>query len=283
MWARAYRDDHYHGAVDTNNGTEALNKALKYRYLPRTKSMSLSGVATLLVEQFVPDMRQMYVFKNYKQSSAYRAYNDKLVPLYLQGRPRQVILHCLERKARSHKFPAQGIKEVRKGTFEITKESGGKHTVDFGNSNDNLPSCTCRDWKRWHLPCKHFFAVFHSYSQWNWEALPKQYLQSSYLTQDTSAIQSYLTSRTDQSVPRSLDDNITAEFCPPSEPQSQMTAAMDPLSEIPRRTKVSHTKPCKNNLLLGLAVCVRRGCIIMEYNTMICIMYFKVSMLFLFK
>ncbi len=49
MWARRYRDKHYHGAVDTNNGTEALNKVLKYMYLPQTKSMTLSGIVTRLL------------------------------------------------------------------------------------------------------------------------------------------------------------------------------------------------------------------------------------------
>ncbi len=70
------------------NGAEALNKALKYKFLPRSKSMTLSGIVTLLIERFVPDMRQMYVFKNYKQSGVYRSYNDKFVPTYHQGRPR---------------------------------------------------------------------------------------------------------------------------------------------------------------------------------------------------
>ena len=35
-WARAFRDD-YHAAVNTNNGTEALRKVLKYNYLPTRK------------------------------------------------------------------------------------------------------------------------------------------------------------------------------------------------------------------------------------------------------
>ncbi len=86
--------------------------------------MTLSGIVTLLIEQFLPDMRQMYVFKNYKQSGVYRSYNDKFFPTYHQGRPRQVILHCLERKTQSHKFPAQAIKEVRKERLRSPKKVG---------------------------------------------------------------------------------------------------------------------------------------------------------------
>ena len=38
LWARAYRDREVHSAVITNNGTESLNKVLKYNYLPRNKN-----------------------------------------------------------------------------------------------------------------------------------------------------------------------------------------------------------------------------------------------------
>ena len=58
MWAHAFRDSVYYAAVDTNNGTEALNKALKYSYLPKRKSLTLSGIATLLIDRFLPDMWQ---------------------------------------------------------------------------------------------------------------------------------------------------------------------------------------------------------------------------------
>ncbi len=212
--------------------------------------MTLSGVATLLVEQFVPDMRQMYVFKNYKQSGSYRSYN-KFVPPYLQGRPKQVILHCLDRKSRSSKFPAQAITEVKKGTFELTKDSGGKHTVNFEDSTGQFPSCTCKDWQRWHLPCKHFFAVFHNYSQWNWEALPQQYRESSYLSQDADAIDEYLTRRTAQpplthqvspdASQTSLTDGEFPDGSDDTISQAPATPCAAPTSEIPTSSKVRRT------------------------------------------
>ena len=49
-WARVYRDDQYHAAVETNNGTEAMNKLMKYRYLPRRKNITLSTVTSTTVE-----------------------------------------------------------------------------------------------------------------------------------------------------------------------------------------------------------------------------------------
>ena len=71
MWAHAFRDNVYYAAVDTKNGTEALNKDLKYSYLPKRKSLTLSGIASLLIDRFLPDMWQKYVFQNYKLSTEY--------------------------------------------------------------------------------------------------------------------------------------------------------------------------------------------------------------------
>lgn len=71
-WARAYRDDQYHAAVDTNNGTEAQNKLLKYSFLPRKKyTATLSNIVSILVESFLPTRRQHHILQNYKQSSEY--------------------------------------------------------------------------------------------------------------------------------------------------------------------------------------------------------------------
>lgn len=82
MWAHAFRDSAYYAAVNTNNGTEALNKALKYSYLPKRKSLTLSGIATLLIDRFLPDMWQKYVFQNYKLSTEYRAYSSDIPTTY---------------------------------------------------------------------------------------------------------------------------------------------------------------------------------------------------------
>ena len=45
-WAHAYRDLDFHRSVDTHNGTEALNKVLKYGYLPKRHSLTLSDSHT---------------------------------------------------------------------------------------------------------------------------------------------------------------------------------------------------------------------------------------------
>ena len=41
--------------VDTNNGVERQNKDFKYEYLKQFKDNTLSGMLTVLIEQFLPD------------------------------------------------------------------------------------------------------------------------------------------------------------------------------------------------------------------------------------
>lgn len=188
-WARAFRDNDYHCAVDTNNGVEAQNKLFKYTFLPRNKQKAtLSTTITILVNDYLPSCKQKYLFQNYRQLSEYRAYKDS-VPLYLHNRPRSVIIHCLDRKTKGERFPVQSVCDMdgTTGVFEVQSESGSKKTVNFGH-HSNMPTCTCKDWQRFHLPCKHFFAVFQHRANWQWEQLPQSYLQSAYLSTDSDAL-----------------------------------------------------------------------------------------------
>ena len=41
--------------VNANNGVERQNKDLKHEYLKQYKDNSLSGMITVLIEQFLPD------------------------------------------------------------------------------------------------------------------------------------------------------------------------------------------------------------------------------------
>ena len=184
----------YHAAVETNNGTEALNKVLKYKYLPKQKHMTLSHVISNITGEFLPALHYKYVFKNFKQTDLYRSYNPSVVPSYLQGRPKQTILHCLHRKASSNKFVPSDVSQVSPncGKFKV-KGSKGKHDVDFGSSSSD-PHCSCKDWTAHHLPCKHLFAVFNFFSEWGWEKLPSSYLTSPYLSLDNQALTRYFNS-----------------------------------------------------------------------------------------
>ena len=196
LWARAYRDREYHAAVNTNNGTESQNKVLKYSYLPKKKTMTLSNITTILVEEYLPDAHRKYIFQNFQQSSHYRSYNDN-IPSFLQGRPRKIILHCLDRKGSSNKFTSEDV-DIQQGVFSVHSQKGKVYTVNFGTtSKDNMPYCTCVDWRTHHIPCKHFFAIFQHRESWSWNNLPIEYLESSYISMDSKAIWSHHPSLSD--------------------------------------------------------------------------------------
>ena len=153
--------------------------------MPRNKrSMNLSSIVSLLMETFLPALRQKYLFANFEQSNENRIYKD-YIPTYLYNRPREVVLHSLDRKASSAQFTEDDIEVVdnEKGIFEVTGTSKKVYTVDF-----TAPSCSCPDWTEHHYPCKHFFAIFrYHFPKWNWNALPQDYLSTPRLSLDTQA------------------------------------------------------------------------------------------------
>ena len=58
--------------------------------------------------------------------------------------------------------------------------------------NFRIPECTCKDWARHHIPCKHFFAVFEQCPGWSWQKLSQHFQGSSYLSADTNSVQRFL-------------------------------------------------------------------------------------------
>ena len=93
-----------------------------------------------------------------------------------------MIVHCLDRKVKSSGFTATSVHDIDhdKGVFEIEKLSGTRHKVDFG-SQTGEPSCTCKDWIRYHIQCKHFCVVFQYHSTWQCDSMPEAYLNGAYM------------------------------------------------------------------------------------------------------
>ena len=146
------------------------------------------------MEQYLPSCKQKYLFNNYRQLSSYRMYKAN-IPAYLHDRPRSVVIHCLNRMTKVNRYTIQDTMEGD-GIFEVLKDTGSKQTVNFGLAvEDKMPSCTCMDWQRYHIPCKHFFAVFHHRPNWQWECLPAAYLQGPYLSMDTTVLSTHAISQ----------------------------------------------------------------------------------------
>jgi len=63
-WVRLYRKTTAEVYVRTTNGVEAANKTLKYHCLDRGASKkSLTNIATVLTQTFIPGRRNKYVLK----------------------------------------------------------------------------------------------------------------------------------------------------------------------------------------------------------------------------
>ena len=168
--------------------------------------MNLSGIVTLLVDTFLPALRQKYIFSNYEQCSANRKYKDS-IPSYLHNRPKAVILHCLDRRTNSSKFTSEDVSVVSEGVFEV--QSGeNAYTINF-----KTPSCTCPDWIQTNYPCKHFFAVFQTHPSWDWHALPRSYLESPRLRLDSQAVEEYYSSPLDNAARTDLGGFEESTVC----------------------------------------------------------------------
>ena len=157
--------------MDTNNSAEALNKSLKYSYLPKRRSMTLSAAATLLVD-FLPKCRKTFnqvcigpteisspnICEIILETSSYTALTDRL------------------------QFKEDDIEDVdtTNGEFKVAKGSELLTLVT------NQPSCSCPDLETFHLPWKHIFAIFRLQSTWTWYNLPKSYLESAWTIRATT-------------------------------------------------------------------------------------------------
>ena len=121
--------------------------------------------------------------------------------IYKEGLRKQFCIVCIDRQ------PATSLQGKMLCMFSDNFEVQGKkgsYRVNFGDQS-NDPHCTCRDWLKFHLPCKHFFAIFHHFPDWNWEKIPKHYLTSVYLSADSEAIAEYVSATQKSSAEHSTD------------------------------------------------------------------------------
>ena len=79
--------------------------------------------------------------------SQYRSYN-KGIPSYLHDRPREFVLHCLERRKIALGSVLSGITYQGNGIFSVvsfTNNLSDCYKVYFGNEHE-MPKYSCYDW-----------------------------------------------------------------------------------------------------------------------------------------
>ena len=86
----------------------------------------------------------------------------------------------------------EDVEDVDAGNGVFKVNSKKERNINFGhNSRSFMPSCSCPDWDKFHLPCKNFFAIFRLQPAWTWNRLPKTYLESAHLILDNDALRDY--------------------------------------------------------------------------------------------
>nr|XP_047145394.1 uncharacterized protein LOC105848782 isoform X2 [Hydra vulgaris] len=183
-WVWWYRQDRLLINCNTNNGVERQNKSFKYTYLQRHKNSSLTGMLTLLIDDFFIDKLDSYTDSNFKMDARYRRY-ARWVPSYLYNRPHSFVKHCLIKKSNVENLDLSGVIMIKHGVFAVLSSTkpATKYFVSFGDEI-TMPKCTCLNWISTAYPCKHFFLVFRKYPAWSWSALSSLYLRSPFLNLD---------------------------------------------------------------------------------------------------
>ncbi len=86
----------------------------------------------------------------------YRAYNSS-IPAFLKDRPKDVVNHIFPTRYLTDLTEAN-IETVSPGHYKVKSETSPY--LVFFSDDESPPSCTCSDWERFHLPCKHFCVFF---------------------------------------------------------------------------------------------------------------------------
>ena len=146
-------------AVDTNNGTEAQNKVLKYKYMPKRRASTLSAMVSLFwLRGFYQKLNRAMYWQTWRLLNGI----DGTMILYHTSCEEDTNQSSFTALTGSH----EAISTMTKiwwmeRAFIIQRKDRAQYMVDFGrNSQEQMPSCSCKDWTRWHIPCKHFLAVF---------------------------------------------------------------------------------------------------------------------------
>lgn len=182
MWASCFRSEL---TVRTNNGTEAQNKMLKEHYLKcHSGRKSLTGLLQTM-KTFLSDREMHFSRDNLRFSSDYRVYHSS-VPTFLHNRPPAVVKHIMARLHAAEDIDADHItKDEPSGIFHVQSAAlaDASYLVQF-----STPSCSCPDFQKTRLPCKHFCAIFLHIQDWCFDRLPASYRNGPLMSLDSLTV-----------------------------------------------------------------------------------------------
>lgn len=154
------------------------------------------------------------------------------VPTFLHNRPRMLVEHCIKRiPPEVQNIPVENIQEIGERAFDV-------HSVDSNNVykvmiTNTEPTCTCEDYARHHLPCKHMLAVIMSVPHCSWDTLPNGYKTCPHFSLDQNIIQQCIQSIPDcQSNPATVQsENPDRDIQLTSKEESPLKSSQTPIEE----------------------------------------------------
>ena len=119
-------------------------------------------------------------------SVSHKRYN-KNIPVVIHNRPTEVVKHIMHRNRSSSNVDADDIS--RKGNLFCVKSAftTEPYVLSFWGCNI-FPKCSCCDFKKYFLPCKHMFAIFNKFSDVSWANLPEWYHESPIIILDSEIV-----------------------------------------------------------------------------------------------
>ena len=145
-----------------------------------------------------------YIEYNARSLDCVKAYHSS-IPSFLKNKPRMLVDHCLKRiPPHVQPIPEENIQQKSAGKFQLKSvDSANTYDIDLCSP---CPCCSCYDWQRYHLPCKHMLAVFHHFPSWDWEFLPSEYRDAPHFNLDLEILDSF--QNTKPSTPSKVIEHI---------------------------------------------------------------------------
>ena len=127
-----------------------------------------------------------YVNLNIRSSSKYLR---KVAEWDLTDKLKKYVKHCMERIAKAWHIELDNVRAIQRDNknseakmFHVNSMSSeGYHEVYLGDKYA-FPTCPCKDWKKFLMPCKHFLAVFEHVLGVSRNSLGEIYTKSSFFS-----------------------------------------------------------------------------------------------------
>ena len=106
----------------------------------------------------------------------------------MHDKPEKFTKHCVDRLSSANTIKRKDISGSDRDLFLVNSSvQDVKYTVSLGD-DISFPNCTCEDWRKTLMPCKHMLAVISLVDGFEWTSISLKYRNSPFLQLDSSVI-----------------------------------------------------------------------------------------------